>query len=159
MSPLATTLLHLTDLPIGTLTLTAGDDALTGVEFGRIEYPALEQVPNDLLLETAHRISEYFAGKRRIFDLPLAPGGTEFQRAVWGGLCDIPFGETRSYGDLAAAIGNPGAARAVGMANNRNPISIIIPCHRVIGADGSLVGYGGGLNMKQTLLRLEGVLD
>lgn len=159
MNPLATTLLHLTDLPIGTLTLTASDDALTGVEFGRIDYLSLEQVPNDLLLEAAHQISEYFAGKRREFDLPLAPEGTEFQRSVWSGLRDIPYGETRSYGELAAAIGNPKAARAVGLANNRNPISIVIPCHRVIGADGALVGYGGGLNVKQALLRLEGALD
>ncbi|MBV1790570.1 methylated-DNA--[protein]-cysteine S-methyltransferase [Marinobacterium sp. D7] len=159
MSSIATTLLHLTDLPIGTLTLVASDTALTGVAFGRLEYPGLEQLPNDLLLEAAHQISEYFAGKRQSFDIPLAPQGTEFQRRVWQGLCDIPFGETRSYGDLATAIGKPKAARAVGMANNRNPIAIVIPCHRVIGADGALVGYGGGLNIKQLLLRLEGALD
>jgi methylated-DNA-[protein]-cysteine S-methyltransferase len=151
--------LHLTELPIGTLTLTARDDALTGVRFGRLDTPGHDPLPNDLLLEAAHQLSEYFAGKRRAFDLPLAPEGTAFQRRVWAGLCEIPFGETRSYGALAAAIGNPRAARAVGMANNRNPISIIIPCHRVIGADGTLVGYGGGLTIKETLLRLEGILD
>ncbi len=91
-----------------------------------------------------------------MFDLPLEPAGTEFQKSVWVALQAIPYGETRSYGDMARQIGNPKACRAVGMANNRNPISIVIPCHRVIGADGSLVGYGGGLDLKQKLLTLEG---
>ena len=94
-------------------------------------------------------------GKRKSFDLPLKPEGTEFQKKVWNALLDIPYGETRSYKDIAVAIGNPKACRAVGMANNRNPISIIIPCHRVIGANGSLVGYGGGLPIKIELLNLE----
>lgn len=104
------------------------------------------------------QIVEYLEGKRREFDLPLAPQGTEFQMKVWKALLEIPYGETRSYGQLAAAIGNPRAARAVGMANNRNPISIIVPCHRVIGAGGGLTGYGGGLPLKEKLLKLEGAL-
>ena len=95
------------------------------------------------------------AGRRREFQLPLAPKGTEFQQKVWKALLDIPYGETRSYGEIARAIGNPKASRAVGMANNRNPIAIIIPCHRVIGSTGKLVGYGGGLDKKEFLLNLE----
>ncbi len=158
MNPITTTQLHLTDLPIGTLTLTASDDALTGIEFGRIEHEQLEQVPNDLLLEAARQLAQYFNAKRQHFDLPLAPLGTPFQTQVWQQLCAIPFGETRSYGELAASLGRPRAARAVGMANNRNPLPIVIPCHRVLGADGALVGYAGGLGVKQALLQLEGVL-
>ncbi len=98
---------------------------------------------------------EYFAGGRKDFDLPLCPRGTEFQKKVWSALREIPYGETRAYGEIAAAVGNPKAARAVGMANNRNPISVIVPCHRVIGSDGKLVGYGGGLDIKEFLLDLE----
>jgi methylated-DNA-[protein]-cysteine S-methyltransferase len=100
-------------------------------------------------------LSEYFSGKRTSFDLPLNPSGSAFQKRVWEQLRLIPCGQTRSYGDIAKAVGNPKAARAVGHANNRNPIMIIIPCHRVIGADGSLVGFGGGLEVKQFLLDLE----
>lgn len=159
MNSRPTTVLHLTDLPIGTLTLTANDEALTGVRFGWVEEATLEQVPNDMLIEAAHQLSEYFSGKRLRFDLPLAPLGTSFQQRVWLGLCSIPYGKTLSYGELAERIGQPAAARAVGMANNRNPIPVIIPCHRVIGADGALVGYGGGLNIKEALLRHEGALD
>lgn len=98
------------------------------------------------------QLEQYFAGERREFDLPLLPEGTEFQRAVWSALREIPFGETRSYGEIAAAVGRPNAARAVGMANNRNPIAIVVPCHRVIGAGGTLVGYAGGLGRKTWLL-------
>ncbi|MDO4539479.1 MAG: methylated-DNA--[protein]-cysteine S-methyltransferase [Syntrophomonadaceae bacterium] len=108
-----------------------------------------------LLKRAARQLEQYFAGERREFDLPLAPAGTEFQRRVWSALQTIPYGETRSYGEIAAQTGNPKACRAVGMANNRNPIAIIIPCHRVIGADGSLTGYGGGVPMKSRLLELE----
>ncbi|MBT00820.1 MAG: cysteine methyltransferase [Oceanospirillaceae bacterium] len=151
--------LYLTELPVGVLTLLANDNAITGIGFGRIENEVLNSVPNDLLLEAAHQLSQYFAGNLDQFDLPLAPSGTEFQRRVWDQLCAIPFGETRSYGALANAIGNPNAARAIGMANNRNPIPILIPCHRVVGANGAMVGYAGGLNIKQALLKLEGVLD
>lgn len=158
MNESTTTQLHVTELPIGTLTLTASNSALTGVEFGRVEHEELNHVPSELLIEAAHQLSEYFAGKRQSFDLPLAPEGTPFQQQVWQALQAIPFGETRSYGDLAASIGKPGAARAVGRANNRNPLSILIPCHRIIGADGALVGYGGGLTIKRRLLELEGIL-
>lgn len=109
----------------------------------------------ELILECKKQLEEYFAGKRKIFDLPLAPKGTEFQQKVWKALQEIPYGETRTYGEIAAAIGNPKAARAVGMANNKNPIGIIIPCHRVVGANGKLVGYAGGMEKKEFLLELE----
>ena len=100
-------------------------------------------------------LEEYFAGTRQTFDLPLAPKGTAFQQKVWAALREIPYGQTRSYGEIAAIVGNPKASRAVGMANNQNPISILIPCHRVIGKDGSLTGYGGGTEKKKWLLELE----
>jgi len=103
----------------------------------------------------AIQLQEYFAGKRTRFDLPLAPRGTAFQKAVWAALLRIPFGETASYGELARAIGKPSASRAVGAANGRNPLSIVIPCHRVIGADGSMTGYGGEISRKRILLDLE----
>ena len=111
------------------------------------------------LIKEAHsQLVEYLAGNRREFDLPLDPLGTDFQKRVWTTLREIPYGEVRSYKEIAEAIGNPKAVRAVGGANNRNPISIVVPCHRVIGTDGSLTGYGGGLPMKEKLLKLEGVL-
>lgn len=105
--------------------------------------------------KAAKQLDEYFTGKRRIFDLPLNPQGTEFQKAVWNALLTVPYGETASYKQIAERIGNPKACRAVGIANNKNPIWIIIPCHRIIGAGGQLVGYGGGLEMKEKLLKLE----
>ncbi|MDR2295732.1 MAG: methylated-DNA--[protein]-cysteine S-methyltransferase [Clostridiales Family XIII bacterium] len=108
-----------------------------------------------LLRETAAQLAEYFAGERKTFAVPLAPRGTDFMLSVWRALRDIPFGETRSYKEIAARVGKPRASRAVGMANNRNPIAILIPCHRVIGANGSLVGYAGGLSVKRFLLDLE----
>lgn len=111
------------------------------------------------LPEVRRQLAEYLAGGRRRFDLPLDPIGTEFQRGVWRILLEIPFGQTRTYGDLARALGRPQAFRAVGRANHDNPIGIVIPCHRVIGADGDLTGYGGGLPMKRRLLELEGVLQ
>ena len=107
------------------------------------------------LREAKRQLGEYFAGDRREFDLPLAPDGTAFQHRVWDALRRIPYAETRSYGDLAKRIGNPTASRAVGAANGRNPLAIVVPCHRVIGADGSLTGYGGGLPVKAALLALE----
>ncbi|MFP3941828.1 MAG: methylated-DNA--[protein]-cysteine S-methyltransferase [Thermoanaerobaculia bacterium] len=110
------------------------------------------------LPELARQLEEYFAGRRRRFEMPLAPEGTEFQRRVWEELARIPWGETRSYGEIARAVGRPGGSRAVGMANNRNPIAVVVPCHRVIGAEGSLTGYGAGLDRKEHLLRLEGAL-
>jgi len=111
----------------------------------------------ELLKEASRQLAEYLDGFRKTFDLPLNPQGTEFQKKVWNALCDIPYGEIRSYKQIAEAVGNPKASRAVGMANNRNPIMIFIPCHRVIGSNGSLVGYGGGLDMKEKLLSLEKV--
>lgn len=111
-----------------------------------------------LIQETYQQLCEYFAGKRTSFDVPLETYGTDFQKRVWKTLCTIPYGETRSYQQIAAIAGCPKGARAVGMANNRNPISIIIPCHRVIGADGSLTGYAAGLPVKQKLLHLESTL-
>ncbi|MGI6468211.1 MAG: methylated-DNA--[protein]-cysteine S-methyltransferase [Syntrophomonadaceae bacterium] len=110
-----------------------------------------------LIRQAAYQIEEYFRGKRRCFDLPLYLEGTPMQKAVWEALLSIPYGQTRSYKQIAEQIGRPRAYRAVGMANNRNPISIIVPCHRVIGANGKLVGYGGGLEKKQYLLDLERV--
>jgi len=108
-----------------------------------------------VLAPAAAQLAEYFDGTRREFDLELEPSGTAFQRSVWTALVAIPFGATASYGEVAAAVGNPKASRAVGLANNRNPIALVIPCHRVIGADGSLTGYGGGLEMKTWLLEHE----
>lgn len=137
--------------PIGTLTLTEENESITGLCFGG-------STANDAssVLDAAEaQLCEYFAGARKSFDLPLAPAGTPFQRAVWDALCAIPYGETRTYAQIAAAVGKPKACRAVGLANNRNPIAIFIPCHRVIGADGRLTGYAGGLEIKKTLLALE----
>lgn len=110
----------------------------------------------DRTAEARRQLAQYFAGERREFDLPLAPEGTPFERAVWKELEKIPFGETRTYGEIAETLGRPGAARAVGRANGANPIPIVVPCHRVIGADGSLTGFGGGLDVKSRLLELEG---
>lgn len=142
------------DSPIGTLTLAEEDGALTKLLFEECE-PSGERTA--LLNEAARQLEEYFAGRRRAFELPLNPAGTPFQKKVWKALRDIPYGETRSYGDIARAVDSPKAFRAVGMANHNNPVSIIIPCHRVIGSDGSLTGYGGGLDKKIYLLQLEGV--
>lgn len=106
--------------------------------------------------EAARQLEAYFSGRLESFDLKLAPEGTDFQKSVWKALCEIPYGETRTYKEIAVYIGKPGAYRAVGLANNRNPIAIIIPCHRVIGSDGKLTGYASGLDVKELLLRLEG---
>ena len=111
--------------------------------------------PTRILKETIRQLRAYFSGKLEQFDLPLAPEGTPFQLEVWRRLCEIPYGETISYGELARRIGNPNASRAVGLANGSNPIAIIIPCHRVIGSNGKLTGYGGGLPIKERLLALE----
>lgn len=116
-----------------------------------------DEVETQLLKIAAEQLRDYLAGNRQLFDLPLEPQGTEFQKSVWNALLAIPYGEIRSYKQMAQAIDNPKACRAVGMANNKNPILIVIPCHRVIGSDGSLVGYGGGLELKEKLLKLEGV--
>ena len=147
------------DSPIGPLLIAGDDNGLRFLLFsrGRHEVKPEPEWEEDrgLLKEPVKQLNAYFAGKLRHFDVPLAPEGTPFQSQVWRALCDIPYGETTSYGALAKQIGNPKAVRAVGLANGSNPISIIIPCHRVIGSNGSLVGYGGGLPIKQALLALE----
>lgn len=150
--------------PIGRLLLTSDGSALTGLfmEPSRKAQSTqgwLEDAGIEPLAMAARQLNEYFAGARRDFDLPLRLQGTVFQRRVWQELIEIPFGATRSYGQLARRLGNPSASRAVGLANGSNPISILVPCHRVIGADGSLTGYGGGLERKRWLLAHEGVLS
>ena len=141
------------DTVLGSVTFVEEDGALLAITTHR-PYEGIEH-ETALIKEANRQLSEYLKGERQMFDLPLNPRGTDFQKRVWRALCDIPYGETRSYKQIAEAIGNPKAVRAVGMANNRNPITIVVPCHRVIGADGKLVGYGGGLEMKEFLLRLE----
>lgn len=142
--------------PAGPLLIAGNDKALTHLCFHAGELPPyVEQGETPVLNEAANQLAEYFAGKRTAFTVSLQPAGTEFQKRVWQALTEIPFGETTTYGNLAAAIGNPKGARAVGLANNRNPIPIFIPCHRVVGANGSLTGYRGGLQLKQILLDLE----
>lgn len=140
---------------LGKLLLEEEDGKIVCLLFER-DIPAnVEQSDTPTLRKVAQELSEYFAGNRKEFDIPLNPKGTDFQKSVWNALCTIPYGKTMSYGQVAAQIGNPKASRAVGMANNKNPIPILIPCHRVIGANGKLVGYGGGIWMKQKLLELE----
>lgn len=142
---------------IGKLGIEENGLAITKVFFVHkdIEEKSVEKKETELLKEAIKQLNEYFDGKRKEFDLPLAPKGTEFQKKVWNALKEIPFGETRSYGEIARRIGNEKASRAVGTANNKNPIMIIIPCHRVIGANGKLVGYAGGIDIKEKLLNLE----
>ncbi|MDO4816408.1 MAG: methylated-DNA--[protein]-cysteine S-methyltransferase [Bacillota bacterium] len=139
------------DTPLGKMFLEGDDRYITALRFGELE----EDCPSPILCMAEKQLGEYFAGSRKEFELPLNPRGTEFQKSVWNALLEIPYGETASYGEIAAKIGNPKASRAVGMANNRNPIAIIIPCHRVIGAGGKLTGYAGGLDKKEFLLKLE----
>ena len=137
--------------PLAPMIVIADDEALLSLEFGSTE----ERDQSPILDRVKRELDEYWAGKRTVFTVPLNAVGTPFQQKVWQALLTIAYGETRSYGQIAAQIGNPKASRAVGMANNRNPISIIIPCHRVIGSDGRLVGYGGGLEKKACLLDFE----
>lgn len=166
--------------PIGIICIEADEEAVTALYFDRdyeeqynltetfgaeaevfdrtrssIDIQFLKEPETELLKKAGDQLTEYFQGKRKVFDLPLEPAGTEFQKKVWRALCTIPYGQTRSYGEIATQIGNPKACRAVGGANNKNPIMIFIPCHRVIGADGSLVGFGGGLYAKKYMLDLE----
>ena len=147
--------------PVGILKLVATENALVAVLWEnenpkRVRLAELiEQVHHPILLETQKQLREYFAGTRQQFDLPLDFEGTVFQKKVWQALLSIPFGETRSYRDIAAQVGNIKAVRAVGAANGKNPISIIAPCHRVVGVNGKLVGFAGGLNNKEILLGLE----
>lgn len=147
------------DSPIGELTVVAIDGALVGLYMpGHTPAPHPEtfgERVDDALPEATRQLAEYFAGTRTSFDLPLAASGTDFQAKVWAALREIPYGQTWSYGQLAAAIGQPGAARAVGLANGHNPISIVVPCHRVVGASGRLTGYAGGVERKAYLLALE----
>jgi methylated-DNA-[protein]-cysteine S-methyltransferase len=158
------TLVHIRiETPINPLLLVADDDHLYGIWFHTSRHPmpphhGAHAGDNAVLRETRAQLKAYFAGDRRGFDLPLRPEGTPFQQDVWAMLAEIPYGETWTYGDVARRIGRPDAVRAVGAANGRNPIPIVLPCHRVIGADGSLTGFGGGLPTKQYLLELEGAL-
>lgn len=140
--------------PIGWIRLEAEDEALTGLCFAAKEGAAAAPLPG-ILRDALRQLDQYFRGRRTKFELALRPAGTPFQRDVWKALARISFGETSTYKAVAAAIGRPAAVRAVGAANGGNPISIIIPCHRVIGADGRLTGYGGGLDRKEWLLRHE----
>jgi len=149
--------------PVGELTLVASERGLVAILWenddpGRVRLAVLtEQGDHPVLIEAQAQLVDYFAGKRRSFDLPLDFQGTDFQKQVWAALLAIPFGETRSYGEIARAIGKPTAFRAVGAANGRNPISIVAPCHRVIGTNGALTGFAGGLEAKRHLLRHEGL--
>jgi methylated-DNA-[protein]-cysteine S-methyltransferase len=150
------------DTPIGPLTVAVDDDArLCHVLFEKGRYGAAGRetwTRDPAALRTVRaQLLEYFAGARKTFDLALAPAGTPFQQRVWSALCEIPFGTTRSYGDVARRIGAPSAVRAVGAANGRNPLPIVIPCHRVIGSNGKMTGFGGGLPVKQFLLVHEGL--
>ena len=145
--------------PLGPLLLVSNNAGLCEIQFMNGRHAAHvkpEWKKNPAALkEPVRQLRAYFAGELQDFDLPLAPQGTEFQQNVWAELCKIPYGETISYGELARRIGNPNASRAVGLANGSNPIPVIIPCHRVIGANGKLTGYGGGLHIKEKLLALE----
>lgn len=143
--------------PLGRLTLQASEAALIAIRFDGPGLPA-QQEQSSLLNEAVNQLNAYFEGRLDKFDLPLAPDGTEFQQHVWQALSQIPFGTVASYAQIARQLGKPGGMRAVGMANNRNPIPIIIPCHRVIGSGGKLVGYAGGMWRKEWLLRHEGYL-
>jgi methylated-DNA-[protein]-cysteine S-methyltransferase len=164
----AATVYATVDSPVGPLLLTANGGALTGVRFSRgrrgtaVPHPdwraddGAQGEASAVLAEAARQLADYFAGRRRAFDLPLAPEGTPFQRRVWEALRALAWGETVSYAELARRAGAPGAARAIGAANGRNPIPIVVPCHRVVGADGTLTGFGGGVEAKEWLLAHEG---
>lgn len=150
--------------PVGPLFLAASAKGLVRLEFeSRMQQfdPSTTrlQESQEILAPYLRELEEYFPGRRRVFSFPLDLRGTEFQLKCWRALLDIPYGETRTYRDIAQAIGHPRAFRAVGMSNNRNPVAIVVPCHRVIASDGSLCGYGGGLDIKRKLLELEGALS
>ena len=153
--------LHISSIAtdIGTLYVEASTDAIVGVRFEDNDIAMTakhtQRSENDISKRGAKQLSEYFAGKRKTFTLPLSPQGTHFQNKVWHQLCRVDYGKTASYLDIANALGKPTASRAVGTANGKNPIAIIIPCHRIIGANGSLTGYAGGLQRKSYLLNLE----
>ena len=141
-------------IELGSVIFVEEDGALLAITTHRTYEGIKQETP--LINEAYRQLSEYLLGERKRFDLPLKPQGTVFQQQVWKALCDIPYGETRSYKQIAEAIGNPKAVRAVRMANNRNPLLIVVPCHRVIGANGKLVGYAAGIEKKEFLLKLEG---
>ncbi len=143
------------DSPFGKIKIGYTDQAIILLHLVAIEEDVDGGMPSKLSDLAFYQLTEYFLGKRKSFTFPIEMQGTDFQKRVWQALYDIPYGETRSYQEIAIAIGNPKACRAVGMANNKNPIAIVVPCHRVIGANGSLVGYAGGLLMKTALLELE----
>jgi methylated-DNA-[protein]-cysteine S-methyltransferase len=147
--------------PVGVWTIMSDGESIVGIYSARHRH-AQKQSPrlaaDAVCKEATRQMAEYFAGTRKCFDLPLEPAGTDFDRRVWNALVEIPFGTTSSYGELARRIGSPTAARAVGAANGRNPISLVIPCHRVIGANGRYVGYGGGIGLKAWLLAHEGAV-
>lgn len=140
---------------IGKITIVGQEDAIIMIRYGAHSLQNARNVRTSLLDQAEKQLKEYLEGERKQFDLSLKPTGTVFQEKVWKALCSIPYGETRSYGQIAEQIGNPKASRAVGMANNKNPIIIMIPCHRVIGANGKLVGYGAGLELKEVFLNIE----
>ena len=155
---------RIVESPIGLLRLVANEDSLVAISWEDEsahrdpQHDGIEARQHPVLAEAARQLEQYFAGKRKSFELKLHFAGTDFQRKVWNALLTIPFGETRSYGQIATQIGHPSAIRAVGAANGQNPIPIVVPCHRVIGSTGKLVGFGGGLPRKVHLLTLEGAL-
>ena len=141
--------------PVGALTILAGENGIQAIKFGKDEKVKSTGKASEMTRRAVKELEEYFQGKRKEFTVLCVPEGTDFQKRVWEALTRIPYGETRTYKEIAVEIGNPGASRAVGMANNKNPVPIIIPCHRVIGSDGKLTGYAGGLEVKEFLLNLE----
>lgn len=143
------------DTTFGQITIACNGSAIVAVQFGSQMLFGGKEQRTELTDKTAFELNEYFSGRRKSFDIPLAPQGTQFQRNVWDALCQIPYGEVQTYKEIAKAIGKPNSSRAVGMANNKNPILLLIPCHRVIGSNGSLVGYVGGIDKKVKLLQLE----
>ena len=145
------------DTPLGPMALASEEEAIVRLYLPNTPTPRLMSRETPLLARGRDQLLEYMAGRRKTFDLPLAPQGTPFQQRVWAALRDIPYGQTRSYREIAQAVDCPKGFRAVGLANNRNPIPIFIPCHRVLGADGSLTGYAGGLELKKALLSIEGL--
>jgi len=150
---------HIVESPIGPILLAGDEEGLKYVNFmkgkKKIEVPDGWVENEEFFRDISAQLEAYFTGQLKSFDVKLASEGTEFQKSVWKALCEIPCGETRTYGEIAKSIGNPKASRAVGLANNRNPIAIIVPCHRVIGANGKLTGYASGLDVKEFLLKLE----
>ena len=149
------------DSPIGRIRMVSDGEHLTAIQFGNMKSATIagNERSDPILKACSQQLKEYFTGKRRNFELPLSPSGTQFQQRVWDSLKAIPYGELRSYRDIAEGLHQPKAVRAVGAANGRNPLPIVVPCHRVIGSNGSLTGFSGGLEAKRMLLKLEGAID